>query len=165
MSKQKHYYYRTLRTSITGMQIQSLHNAIYEVNKAAADFAKQCGARAYENSTLVAHGGLAYLTFASKPDPKLWKYLKMEDGEALYIPKEKTLKGAEIRTKMNHLPVITGAQHNAAIGVDEPLALFAFVYCAGHVYISSENESPRKDLISVTEEEYNYVKNRTTTDC
>jgi len=165
MSKQKLYYYRTLRTSITGMQIQSLHKAIYEVNKAAQDFAKQCGARAYENSTLVAHGGLAYLTFASKPDPKLWKYLKMEDGEALYVPKEKSLKGAEIRTKMNHLPVITGAQHNAAIGVDEPLSPFRFVFCGEYTYISSVNESPREDLTPITEEEFNCANNSATTDC
>lgn len=165
MSKKKHYYYRTLKTSVTGQQIQSLQSAMNEVNAAAEELAKECGARAYENSNIVASGGIVYFTFAQKPDPTIWQYLRVEDGEALYIPKAKTVKGDAILRKMNNLPVITGAQHNAAIGVDERQYPFAFVNSGEHIYISSHSQSPREDLTPVTEEEYNYAKNCAQTDC
>lgn len=165
MSKKKHYYYRTLKTSITGLQIQSLLSAMNEVNAAAEELAKECGARAYENSTLVASGGIAYFTFAQKPDPNIWEYLRVEDGEALYIPKAKTIKGDAILSKMNHLPVITGAQHNTAIGVDERQYPFIFINRGEHTYISSRNKSPRADLTPITEEEYTEALNSARSDC
>lgn len=165
MAQQKFYYYRTSKETITGLQLLDLMAKAKEVELAAEDLVKEVGTNAYTRTDLVAKGGIETFIFKEKPDPKIWQYLKVEFGDALYIPKEKTLKGKLIREKMNNLPVISGQAYNAAIGVEATDKIFGMLETPHDLYIKSYYPSPRTDLKTITKEEYQIALNVSRSDC
>ena len=165
MAQEKFYYYRTSKETITGLQLLDLIVKAREVELAAENLVKEVGTNAYTRTDLVAKGGIETFIFKEKPDPKIWKYLKVEFGDALYIPKEKTLKGKLIREKMNNLPVISARAYNATIGIEATDTIYAILETRQDIYIKSYYESPRTDLTPVTEEEYTEALNSARSDC
>lgn len=109
-------YYKTLRTSETGLKIQSVVDEIGVCLQAQKEIAAKIGFNAWRGRQLYLAGGFYSLLFDKTPDLGIYK--EVVKGE--YMPKLNTKKGKEIKALLDSCPAIHNQELTKAIGYTEP---------------------------------------------
>lgn len=154
-------YYRTKRTSETGLKFCSLIEKIRVQEEQIKNLSEKYGFTKYLRSR-TCFSGLSSVTFETKdslniPDSKYWKRLKW----GYYIPKVNTKKGKEIAKDFNSVITITSKEVNSIVGyeLDNPWGHIGLAFKQDTDYIGFEttNEidfTPPADCEEITYTEY-----------
>lgn len=92
----KRYFYRVSQSTPLGKELRRLHRKCEHAEAAAEKFAAKVGAKMYYPHPTAFVGGVACVSFDTKPDQDLWQCVgKDADGIEMWEPKCQTRKGRE----------------------------------------------------------------------
>ncbi|CAI9673151.1 hypothetical protein [Elizabethkingia anophelis] len=151
-------YFKTLKTSETGIKAQDLVDRAREIVTNIKLFCKEIGAtEIYVTSGYSClNTGIIAVQFETEPDMKHWK--NMKDCEGFYAPRLTSKSGKEIHHKMESFDTILRHDIDEIIGIKEPFRHCGFSITYGDFFgfIIDENwnHTMPSDCKEITYSEY-----------
>lgn len=121
-------YYKTRRTSETGLKFQEIEKREEECHAAVIALGNELGFSRWRPGYWSAFGGISSCIFPEgvTPDPKVWKKVNGDE----YMPKFSCKEGKKLNQKFDVLPRIRREELNRCIGFDEESPF----YCIGFAF-------------------------------
>lgn len=117
MSKQSEsIYFKTLRTSETGLKFQEVEKREVECRNAVIALGDELGFNSWRPGYWAAYGGVSACIFPDgvTPDPKVWKKVNGDE----YMPRLNCKEGKQLDKKFASLPRVERDELNMCIGYD-----------------------------------------------
>lgn len=126
-------YYKTLRTSDTGIKFSVIETRANECREACKTIANELGITGWRSGFWSVFGGISSCIFPDNiiPDGKVWK--KNKDGE--YMPKANSKVGKELIKRFKELPRVTIQELNSCIGFNEAMLCTIGFSCINDQYV------------------------------